>query len=183
MKIKQLFTSGLLLSSLFLTTVTTTQTPSDNSLLELVKVSKFESLLQDGFKLGFISSFTQSLQNNPAITELPQDKQAQAEKLAEELGNKILKDIASVDLSESFVQLFLDVAKQNYSQQEVNAMINFYKTPIGQSILTKEPKVMGETTKQAIKLLENNKEFMFALEVAMQQHLPTFEKQLEDLSK
>ena len=48
---------------------------------------------------------------------------------------------------EELTQAYLAAAKAHYNQQEVNALIGFYDTQIGQSILEKNPKVTSEFLK------------------------------------
>ena len=51
---------------------------------------------------------------------------------------------------EELTQGYLTAAKANYNQQEVNALIGFYDTQIGQSILEKNPKVTSEFLKASL---------------------------------
>lgn len=184
MKIKQLLAKMMLVGSLVLgSTVVMAQTPSDNSLITLAKISDFDNAFQDGMKHGFISSFTQGILNNPNIQQLPINKKAKVEKLAEEMGNKVLKDIATVDLTQKMLDDFLIIAKQHYTQQEVDAMIEFYSTPIGKSIVSKQNIVMMEFSNQALKTVENDKKFQQTIKASVEKHLPDFEKQLENVLK
>ena len=51
---------------------------------------------------------------------------------------------------EELTQAYLVAAKAHYNQQEVNALIGFYDTQIGQSILEKNPKVTSEFLKASL---------------------------------
>ena len=51
---------------------------------------------------------------------------------------------------EELTQGYLTAAKAHYNQQEVNALIGFYDTQIGQSILEKNPKVTSEFLKASL---------------------------------
>lgn len=51
---------------------------------------------------------------------------------------------------EELTQDYLAAAKAHYNQQEVNALIGFYDTQIGQSILEKNPKVTSEFLKASL---------------------------------
>jgi len=51
---------------------------------------------------------------------------------------------------EELTQAYLAAAKAHYNQQEVNALIGFYDTQIGQSILEKNPKVTSEFLKASL---------------------------------
>ena len=51
---------------------------------------------------------------------------------------------------EELTQAYLTAAKAHYNQQEVNALIGFYDTQIGQSILEKNPKVTSEFLKASL---------------------------------
>ena len=51
---------------------------------------------------------------------------------------------------EELTQAYLAAAKAHYNQQEVNALIGFYDTQIGQSILEKNPKVTSQFLKASL---------------------------------
>ena len=51
---------------------------------------------------------------------------------------------------EELTQGYLTAAKAHYNQQEVNALIGFYDTQIGQSILEKNPKVTSQFLKASL---------------------------------
>lgn len=51
---------------------------------------------------------------------------------------------------EELTQAYLAAAKAHYNQQEVNALIDFYDTQIGQSILEKNPKVTSQFLKASL---------------------------------
>lgn len=51
---------------------------------------------------------------------------------------------------EELTQAYLAAAKAHYNQQEVNALIGFYDTQIGQNILEKNPKVTSEFLKASL---------------------------------
>ncbi len=65
--------------------------------------------------------------------------------------SKILANgIKGTATKEEMTQAYVKAAKAHYSQQEVNALIQFYDTPMGQSILEKNPKVNAEFLKAAL---------------------------------
>lgn len=47
-------------------------------------------------------------------------------------------------------QAYIDAAKAHYTQAEVTAQIEFYQTPVGQSVLQKQPQVMATFVQRAL---------------------------------
>ena len=52
--------------------------------------------------------------------------------------------------SETLTQAYISAAKAYYTQAEVDAQIAFYDTPVGQSILDKQPQVAAAFLKQSM---------------------------------
>ena len=58
-------------------------------------------------------------------------------------------DTLTVNFSASFVrEVTIPIYDKHYTHEEIVAMINFYSTPLGQSVIAKAPTVMGESMQQ-----------------------------------
>lgn len=77
--------------------------------------------------------------------------------------------IQSTATKEEMVEAYKAAAKAHYTQQEVNALIEFYDTPMGQSILEKNPKVTSEFLSASLPDQEEMKQTTQQLEQLMPQ--------------
>jgi len=85
--------------------------------------------------------------------ELNERQQAIREQIQGLLGQyaKIMTgSISEATDSETLTQAYIAAAKTYYTQQEVDAQIKFYDTPVGQSILDKQPQVTAAFLKQSL---------------------------------
>lgn len=182
MNIKQSIITTLMTTSLlFGSTTVMAKTPSHDSLLTLTKVTNTEQIVQETMKSGFVNAFVHTSMNS-MVNYLPEEKRSQVEALLYDLSEKIWQDVNLGILSEQIINTYINIAKEHYTQQEVNAMIEFYQTPVGQSIITKEALVTKALTKSAMSLADNNK-FIQAIDKSVAKHLPVFEKQVQELLK
>lgn len=183
MKFKQIFAQMLLVGSLLMANQALAQTPSDASLIELAKITDVEQGFKDGMKSGFINGFRHSALDNPLIQQLPPAKLAQLEKLTADFGERIWQEIDATTLSKKAIDDFSVVAKKHYTQQEVRAMIGFYKTPVGQSIVSKQSIVIDEYMNMIMATMMNDDELKQAFEKASKKHQSDFEKQVQEILK
>lgn len=77
--------------------------------------------------------------------------------------------IQSTATKEEMVEAYKAAAKAHYTQQEVNALIEFYDTPMGQNILEKNPKVTSEFLSASLPDQEEMKQTTQQLEQLMPQ--------------
>ena len=77
--------------------------------------------------------------------------------------------IQSTATKEEMVEAYKAAAKAHYTQQEVTALIEFYDTPVGQSILEKNPKVTSQFLKASLPDEDEMKQTTKQLEELMPQ--------------
>lgn len=77
--------------------------------------------------------------------------------------------IQSTATKEEMVEAYKAAAKAHYTQQEVTALIEFYDTPMGQSILEKNPQVTSEFLKASLPDEDEMKQTTKQLEELMPQ--------------
>jgi uncharacterized protein len=67
---------------------------------------------------------------------------------------------------------YIEIYKKTFTQKEVNAMIAFYKTPLGQSVVTKLPTAMENSQKETMQtmrpMMERIQQMQQEVAVAMQ---------------
>lgn len=121
--------------------VSTTDTkPSEASIRELLKVTNSKSLYQDAVSQ-LDEAMEASLQDAFADQKLTPEKQ----KVVDDMRKKAVALINDEMNWESIEKLSIDIYSKAFTQQEIDSMIAFYKSPGGQAILNKMPTVMQST--------------------------------------
>lgn len=125
---------------------TNAQQASDQQVTQLIQVMNVEQLLQDTIKKlrpqlnQQAYTIVQSIVNRDQLS--PEEKSI-ANELADQLYQLTLKSVEWSKIQPVYQKIYKDV----YSAEEVQAQIDFYSSPIGQSILKKTPIVAQESMK------------------------------------
>lgn len=113
------------------------ETPTDASLKELLVVSDVQGMMDktleqmDGYMK---TAMLETLKGKEVTPEMQQQMESNSKKIAQ---------IFKVEMGwDKMEPLFLDIYKKSFSQSDVDGMIQFYKTPAGQSVIQKMPLVM-----------------------------------------
>ena len=119
--------------------------PTDASLLKLIKVTKVVETMND---MSSDSEVTEQIMQT-MLASMPDNELNTAQrKRFNEIILKYSKEMTDKENSESLNKQIIDVyvqsAKQHFSQKEVDAQIAFYSSQIGQSIIDKQPAMMKD---------------------------------------
>lgn len=129
---------------------------------EMLEVSQASSVL-DNMSKQVDAMFAQTVQQ----MNLTGDKQAEAEKYQQRL-NTIMKEELSWDkLKGQFVDVYVDV----FSEEELEELVEFYKSPLGQKLIVKMPQLMQESMGLAQKQMQSIIPKIKALSQEMQAEL------------
>jgi hypothetical protein len=136
------FLPAVLLAAALAFSITTTQAapPSDASINQLLEVSKAGKLMDSVWAQmdGFMKTSMQQVTKGKPLSAAEQaimDKQ-QTKMIA------IMKDELSwAKIKDGFVQVY----RETFSQEEVDGIIAFYKSPAGQAFIDKQPALMKNT--------------------------------------
>jgi len=110
--------------------------PSDESILTLFKVMKAESLL-DSVYATLEPAMKQSMEQAAAGKTLNAEQRRVLE-----LAPQRLSQVLRTELSwEALQPIQVSIYRESFDQDEINALIAFYKSPIGQSFVNKMPLV------------------------------------------
>jgi hypothetical protein len=109
--------------------------------------------------------------SDPAMSDVPERAQARIMKALSEMFEKVATEVLNI---EELVQLSLDVVAESYTVEELEHLLDFYKTPIGSRIAGKLGPMVAETASRS--LLYNEEVVGPRLQVAM----PTLVEQLEE---
>lgn len=155
-------------------------TPSRDSLVRLAQLMNLENEARKGFEMGFRQSLMSSSMSSKNIEKLtPSQKQA-VEKLVKEFGDNVLRDIYTPEFSQWMLEQNMSGLAETFNQQEVDAMIAFYQTDVGQKIISKQIPFMQNVTKRLTgdEILKQAK-----FESIAQKYAKDFEKNLKTVVK
>ncbi|OUY07406.1 DUF2059 domain-containing protein [Acinetobacter populi] len=118
------------------------QPASEQSVRELLKITKSEQMI-DAVNAQMESIIAASMKNIEQDQDKPlNDKQQKAlkdfaAKVAKIMGNTMQWSEIEADM--------IRIYANSFNQEEINGMINFYKTPVGQATIEKMPVVMQQS--------------------------------------
>ncbi|ULJ62333.1 DUF2059 domain-containing protein [Wielerella bovis] len=120
--------------------------PSDASLQKLVTILRVEEQFDQQIKQEqelIEKQIINSWKEHPLV-QLSPDKEKQLIALIQ----RTLQETAKIGTDKNSLQIYIDtwiqVAKKHYTQEEVDAMIQFYTSPVGQSIMKKSDLISEE---------------------------------------
>ena len=130
----------LLLTALCLTAVSAyAAEPTAQSLERLLEVQQFDKIIDQTF-----GQMAASASSNPAIQQklqnVPADKRAAVQKRLQQYFNEQFGFFRSPAVRAEIRQSTIEGFRKVYTQEEVDAMIKFYGSPVGKSIIAKMPK-------------------------------------------
>ena len=118
--------------------------PSDASLERLFEVQKMDALLDQSFQ-----SMEGIVLSDPNVQKFlkdaPEDKRPQLEAVLKKYATQSIAEINTPQVCAQLRKAALDGTKTVLTQEEVNALIGFYSTAVGQSILDKMPRYLEAT--------------------------------------
>ena len=113
---------------------------SEASVREMLAVAEVRKLV-DGMKPQFEAFIKTSMQQAMGGRVLSPDEQ----KIADKMGSK-MAEIMSAEMSwEKLEPLYLIIYQRSFTQEEVDGMLAFYKSPAGVALVRKMPLVMKES--------------------------------------
>ena len=129
--------------------------PSDASLKRLFEVQRMESMLDQSFQgLQRTQNFVLSEPDiQESLRNIPEEKRPQVVAILKKYAEQSVADINTPKVRAQMRKVALEEMKAFYTQEEVNALIDFYSTPIGQSILDKTPRYVEATVKSMMPIV------------------------------
>jgi len=135
---RKIMLKTLLCSSLFvLSAHVGAAPPTDESLDELLKVSRIESTL-DQVYASMDKMIRQSLAQAAAGQPLSEEQQRVLDAAPARLAAVLRSELNWAEMRPIYVAIY----KESLEQSDVDAMIAFYKTPAGQAVLAKLPAIL-----------------------------------------
>lgn len=144
--------------------------PSDASLERWLDTQNFDRDIEKNMINGFNAGFKPYA--DKALAEMPEAKKDQAAKAFNRYRENVLKDLITPEAKQAVRNTLLKNAREIYTQEEIDGMIAFYGSPVGQAVVAKNPhlikKSMSEIAVSQIALAEK----------IAQNHLPEFTEEL-----
>ena len=126
--------------------------PSDASLEHLFEIQRMDALLDQSFqRVGGMILANPKIQN--FLKDAPEDKRPQLEAVLKKYANQSIAEMNTPQVRAQLRKATLDGMKTVYTQEEVNALIGFYSTAVGQSIMDKTPRYLEATMKPMMNIL------------------------------
>ena len=126
--------------------------PSDASLERLFEVQRMDALLDQSFqRVGGIMLSNPNIQN--FLKDAPADKRPQLEAVLKNHANQIAAEINTPKVRAQLRKATMDGIKTVLTQEEVDALIGFYGTEVGQSILDKMPRYLEATMNPTMNII------------------------------
>ena len=135
---------SLALVALLIALPAAAQTPSDESLNRLIELQNLPAQLRTAIPAA--TDFTNQEINRQinSNTRLSPEQRAALQRASEQYVSGMNREVfQSEELLNQMREISRDAMRQTYTQEEVDAMITFYHTPAGQSVLNKQ----GDLTK------------------------------------
>lgn len=158
------------------------KTPSYESLIKLTQVQQmdkaFEMMLKNRELFNHFMQL-EMVQRNFTLDDknLSLQQREQAKKVVNDFMERVFAEQNNAEFRQQAINAYIETAKSVYTQQEVNALIQFYDNPIGQSLIEKQPIVMKQYTTNILPIIQNN-----SIEI-VEKNLPKLYKQLDEIFK
>ena len=135
---------SLALAALLITLPAAAQTPSDESLNRLIDLQNLPAQLRAAMPAATDFANQEIAHRINDNTRLNPEQRAALQRAAEQYVAGMNREVfQSEEMLNQMRAIGRDAMRQTYTQEEVDAMIAFYRTPAGQSVLNKQ----GDLTK------------------------------------
>lgn len=117
--------------------------PSDASLARWLDTQNFDRDIEKNMIEGFNAGFKPYA--DKAFAEMPEAKKDQAAEAFDRYRENVLKDLITPEVKQAVRNTLLKNAREIYTQEEIDGMIAFYGSPVGQSVVAKNPRLIKKS--------------------------------------
>lgn len=162
------------LAALLIAAPTFAQTPSDESVNKLIQLTESEKVLEINHEVG-IQAASEGIwqQALPKPKMGDQTQRNQIIDIVDEFQENVKKRIFSPSMREAELNVLRRALKQNYTQEEIDAQLQFYSTPIGRQIIAKQAVYVEQTARDLAELTQ--KRYAAAIEAELPQSMAKFQ--------
>ena len=134
---------AVVLATLFVSPLAVWAAPaSEASIRELLEITHTRKLM-DG-QVGQVDGILKQSLHRQFAGESMNDKQ---QAIMDDMLGKVAAVFKDEMKWESLEPMFIDIYRKSFTQEELDGMLAFYKSPAGQAVIAKMPLVMQESTK------------------------------------
>ena len=154
------------------------QIPSDESLKKLVQVQQMDKTFSEMMEQskGVVTQTVQNaIKDNLKDQKLSETQQQQIHQVVNDFMQKSLEAQNQPKMREQFINAFIETAKTTYTQAEVNSMIDFYGSTVGQSVIAKQSQFGKAYLEKIMPIVMENQQ------QTLQELMPAFEQKLEKI--
>ena len=144
--------------------------PSNESLERWLDTQNFDRDIEKNMIEGFNAGFKPYA--DKALAEMPEEKKDQAAKAFNRYRENVLKDLITPEAKQAVRNTLLKNAREIYTQEEIDGMIAFYGSPVGQAVVAKNPHLIKKSMSEIVV-----SQTALAEKIA-QNHLPEFTEEL-----
>lgn len=128
---------------------------SAESVQKMMRVMKVESQYDSALGSTLQMMRDQMVNSIPKHANISTEQRAQIEAVIQNAWQKYQERLTGdAELRKTVFASFQQLAQKHYTQQEVDALIGFYDSPLGQSILDKQGMIIGEFTQSVPAILD-----------------------------
>ncbi len=149
-------TFGLILFLIFATSAIAGEANHQKAVLKLLEITNAQKLIDQT-----LDSINQMVAQQFKSMNLPSKGQEASDRIREE----IMTWFSEFFVWEKMQKLYIDIYTDVFTEQEINGLIDFYQTPLGQKMLSKMPELMQKTIQKT--------------QVILKSKTPEFQKRLE----
>jgi len=135
---------GIVFLSVLLSAALTLQAetlPTDQSIAEMMNIMQLEALLGNTLKQmtdGMKAAMEQALRKSSEGKELTAAQKAKVDEFRKKFDATMSQELNMAKVKAIYTQAY----KSTFSQEEVNSIVAFYRSPAGKAILQKNPDAM-----------------------------------------
>jgi uncharacterized protein len=113
--------------------------PSDESLRQLFELTHVSRILDT-----YMTTVDSGMQAGMRAALAGHEPNARQQQIIDDMRSQIVRALRDTLSWQKLEPLFLDIYRRNFTQQEVNDMLTFYRTPTGRSVVDKLPTTMQQ---------------------------------------
>jgi uncharacterized protein len=122
--------------------------PSDESLRQLFEATHITRVLDS-----YLSTIDTSMQAGIRQALNGQTPNAKQQQIIDDMRAQIVKSMRGVLSWDKLEPIYLDIYRRNFTQQEVDDMLAFYRSPTGRAVVDKLPATIQQAGQAVQKLL------------------------------
>lgn len=156
------------------------QIPSDESLKKLVQVQQMDKTFSEMMEQskGVVTQTVQNaIKDNLKDQKLSETQKQQIHQVVNDFMQKSLEAQNQPKMREQFINAFIETAKTTYTQAEVNSMIDFYGSTVGQSVIAKQSQFGKAYLEKIMPIVMENQQ------QTLQELMPAFEQKIEKITQ